>query len=349
MCRKADELGEKEMAGEKISITDIKGIRIGNAQSEEGMTGVTVILLDADNRAGIDISGGGPASREPSLLFPTTADHAIHAIVLSGGSAFGLDASGGVMQYLEEHEIGYHLVKFTIPLVAQAGIFDLGIGETGIRPDVAMGYQACVDAEQNHPGSGNVGAGKGASVGKLYGIRRGTKSGIGYAAYQYGDLRIGAIAVVNAYGDVKDPETGEIIGGLMDEQRTGYINMVEEMRRVYLKQSLGGAKPAEEDAPFVVSEHGNTTLGVILTNAAFSKADCSRLAKIAGAALPRCIAPVGTPADGDTVYAVSLQPGIPADLTMVGTFAADVLAEAIVDAVKSARMPDEEFLEKINI
>lgn len=337
------------MAGKKIPFTDITGIRTGNAQNEEGMTGVTVILFDEDNSAGIDISGGGPASREPSLLFPTTADHPIHAIVLSGGSAFGLDASGGVMKYLEERRIGYHLVNFTIPLVCQAGIFDMGIGKPGIRPDVEMGYQACLDAEKNHPVSGSIGAGLGASVGKLYGIRRGAKSGIGYAAYRYGDLVIGAVAVVNAYGDVRDPKTGGIIAGLMDENRSEYINMVEEMKRVYEEQASGNENDPAEEKPFVVSEHGNTTLGVIITNAEFSKADCSRLAKIAGAALGRCIAPVGTPADGDTVYAVSLRPGISADLTMAGTFAADVLSEAIVDAVKSAGMSDEEFLEKINV
>ena len=337
------------MAGKKIDITQMEGFRIGNAQSMEGMTGVTVVLLDTENRAGIDISGSGPAAREPSLLFPTTADHPIHAIVLSGGSAYGLDAAGGVMRYLEEKGTGYHLVKYTIPLVCQSSIFDLGIGEDGIRPDVEMGYQACVDAEENHPVSGSIGAGTGATVGKLYGARRGSKSGIGYAAYQYGDLQIGALVVVNAYGGVRDPQTGELIAGLTNEDRTEYIDMVEEMKRVYLQKGEKLSEQAQEEEAFVVSEHGNTTLGIILTNAAFSKADCTRLAKMAGIAFPRCIAPVNTPADGDTVYAVSLGQGVEADLTMVGTFAADVLEEAIVDAVKSAAMEDEEYLNQLNI
>ena len=376
---------------QKISITDMEGFRIGNAQSMEGMTGVTVILFDKENHGGIEISGGGPAAREPSLLFPTTADHALHAIVLSGGSAFGLDASGGVMRYLEERGVGYHLVKFTIPLVCQSSIFDLGIGRNGIIPDAEMGYQACVNAEGNHPMSGIIGAGTGASVGKLYGIRRGTKSGIGYAAYQYGELQIAAIAVVNAYGNVYDPKTGEIVGGVMNEERTGYLDMVEEMKKMagglVVKeteslQTAGDEKasdsPAETEQagsgetadrpteaeqagsgekagePAVnlqasILEHANTTLGVILTNADFSKGECCSIAKVAGSAFGRCIAPVGTLADGDTVYAVSIPSGIKVDPIVAGTLAADVLGEAILDAVKSSRMPDKDFLDKITI
>lgn len=324
----------KHIKAEKISITDIEGIRIGNAQSKEGMTGVTVIMLDRENSGGIDISGGGPAARESALLSPMTSDHMIHAIVLAGGSAYGLDAGGGVMRYLEEHDTGYHLLHYTIPLVCQSDIFDLGIGADGIRPDAKMGYQACVDAERNQPVSGNTGAGMGASVGKLNGVRRGMKSGIGYAAYQYGNLKVGAIAVVNAYGDVRDPKTGEIIAGALDENRTGFIDMAKEICEIEWKE---------------VPEHANTTLGVIVTNADFSKADCSRLADMARAGLSRCIAPVGTPADGDTIYFMSLKPGVKADITRVGTIAADVLSEAILDAVRSAQMPDEEFLELIHL
>lgn len=334
------------MAGRKISITEMDGFRIGNAQDYDGMTGVTVVLLDAENKTGIDISGGGPATREAGLCFSDTADHSLHAIVLAGGSAFGLDASSGVVQYLKEHNIGYPIVKYRVPLVCQSGIFDLGIGADGVYPDAKMGYEACVDAERNHPASGIIGAGTGATVGKLYGIRRGTKTGIGYAAMQIGKLQIGAIAVVNSWGDVRDPATGKIIAGLMDEDRKEYIDMVEEM----VKKAEGDdwdpglIEKAKEDPG-----RGNTTLGIILTNADFSKNDMIRVAKMARAAFGRCIAPVGTPADGDTIYAVSLKPGISADISYVGTFAAKVFTDAILDAVKSADMDDQTFLDKINI
>lgn len=334
------------MTGKKILLTDMDGFRIGNAQDYDGMTGVTVVLLDAENKTGIDISGGGPATREAALCFPETADHSLHAIVLAGGSAFGLDASAGVVQYLKEHNIGYPIVKYRVPLVCQSGIFDLGIGTDGIYPDAKMGYEACVDAEDNHPVSGIIGAGTGATVGKLYGIRRGVKTGIGYAAMQIGKLKIGAIAVVNAWGDVRDPDTGKIVAGLMDEDRKQYIDMVEEM----IKKAEGddwdpGLTEKTKEDP----GRGNTTLGVILTNADFSKNDMNRVARMARAAFGRCIAPVGTPADGDTIYAVSLKPGITADISYVGTFAAKVFADAILDAVKSADMDDQTFLSKINI
>ena len=334
------------MAGKKISITEMDGFRIGNAQDYDGMTGVTVVLLDAANKTGIDISGGGPATREAGLGFADTADHSLHAIVLAGGSAFGLDASSGVVQYLKEHNIGYPIVKYRVPLVCQSGIFDLGIGADGVYPDSKMGYEACVDAEGNHAVSGIIGAGTGATVGKLYGIRRGVKTGIGYAAMQIGKLQIGAIAVVNAWGDVRDPATGKIIAGLMDEDRKEYIDMVEEM----IKKAEGDDwDPGIQENTKEDPGRGNTTLGIILTNADFSKNDMIRVAKMARAAFGRCIAPVGTPADGDTIYAVSLKPGIKADISYVGTFAAKVFADAILDAVKSADMDDETFLDKINI
>ena len=192
-----------------ISITDIQGIRFGNAQNQQAMTGVTVVLFDRPNAGGIDISGGGPASRETGLLSPLSNPNSLNALVLSGGSAFGLDASTGVMGYLEEHHMGYHVLNTTIPLVCQSCIFDLGLGDGTTRPDAAMGYAACVDAEGNHPRSGIVGAGTGAAVGKVCGIGQGEKSGIGYAALEVNGLQVGAVAVVNAFGDIFDHQTGQ--------------------------------------------------------------------------------------------------------------------------------------------
>ena len=341
---------EEAMHSNKINISEMNGFRIGNASDYQGMTGVTAILLDAPNTAGIDISGGGPAARESALLFPSTSANPLNAIVLSGGSAFGLEASTGVMRYLRERKAGYHILKYQVPLVCQSCIFDLGIGKEGIYPDAHMGYMACIDAEKNRPSSGIIGAGTGASAGKFYGIRRGTKTGIGYSAVQVGELQIGAVAVVNAYGDVRDPYTGQIIAGLMDPGRTEFISTEKEILRTLdpASKTDPGNRPqaaSSSEAP----ERANTTLAVILTNASFSKADINRIAGMARAAFGRCISPSGTPVDGDTIYAVSLQPGIQADLLKAGAIAASVLSDAIADAVRSSSMPDAEFLNCINI
>ena len=297
-----------------IPITDIQGIRFGNAQNQQAMTGVTVVLFDRPNTGGIDISGGGPASRETGLLSPLSNPNSLNALVLSGGSAFGLDASTGVMRYLEEHDMGYHVLNTTIPLVCQSCIFDLGFGDGTIRPDAAMGYAACVDAEGNHPRSGIVGAGTGAAVGKVCGIGQGEKSGIGYAALEVNGLQVGAVAVVNAFGDIFD-------------HQTAYTSAAQALYEQHEPQPTGA----------------NTTLGAVFTNAAFSQAEMNKIASMARAAFGRCINPVGTMIDGDTIYAFSLG-DVPADISAVGALAAEVLAFAIEDAVKSAKMEEEKFL-----
>ena len=319
----------------RIPITAMQGVRIGNAQDYDAMTGVTVIMLDNDNCAGVDVSGGGPAMRESALLSPYTAPHAINAIVLSGGSAFGLDAAGGVMKYLEEKGIGYHVRGVTVPLVCQSSIFDLILGSADIRPDADMAYAACMNAELNRPISGMFGAGCGATVGKINGIARAQKSGIGYFAVQLGDLQVAAITVVNAFGDVRDPMSGQIIAGALDEERKAYIDTESEM----LRQADTLPMPEE-------MERGNTTLSVVLTNAEFSKADMNRIARMAKGAYDRCIFPNGTSYDGDTVYAVSLAPYIKADFNLVGSLCVQVLAEAILDAVRNSFMEEPIFLQK---
>lgn len=309
-----------ETAMKGIPITSIENLRIGSAQDDEAKTGVTVLLFDQGAKVGADISGGGPASRETPLTLPLTADNPVNAIVLSGGSAFGLAASDGVMRYLEEHDVGYDTGFAKVPLVCQSCIYDLGVGRADIRPDARMGYAACVDAEKNSPRSGRTGAGAGASVGKLYGMERAMTSGMGFYAASIGKLQMAAVVVVNALGDIFDPATGKKLAGLLTEDKKGFSDTCEELYKISRKRDF-----------FT----GNTTIGVIITNGRFEKAQMSKIASMAGNAYGRCINPVGTMADGDTVYAASTG-NVEADINVAGTFAAEVMQKAILDAVRSS-------------
>lgn len=311
----------------EIPITDLTDLRIGNAQDYEAMTGVTVLLFDKGAKAGVDISGGGPASRETPLASPLTADNPLNAIVLSGGSAFGLAASDGVMHYLEEHGIGYDTGFARIPLVCQSCIYDLSVGRADVRPDAAMGYAACADAEHPHPVSGIVGAGTGASVGKICGRENATKTGLGLYAVSIGDLKIAAVVVLNALGDIFDPETGKKIAGPKKPDGNGFFDTREELYKLSQKTDLFQNDPNNKT---------NTTIGAIITNGDFSKAELNKLASMARCGYARCINPVNTMADGDSIYAASIGT-VPADLNMAGTLAAEVMAEAIQKAVKDAQ------------
>lgn len=302
----------------EISITEMKGVRIGNAQNAEAKTGVTVILFDQGAKVGVDISGGGPASRETPLASPVTADNPVNAIVLSGGSAFGLAAGDGVMRYLEEHGVGYETGYAKVPLVCQSCIYDLGYGRADIRPDADMGYAACVDAQRNQPLTGSVGGGTGATVGKLCGMERSMKSGLGIYAAAAGALQVAAVVVVNALGDIYDPENGQKIAGLRTEDGQGFADTCQMLYQISRRQDLFNS---------------NTTIGAIVTNGRFSKAEMSKIASMAGTAYGRCIRPVGTMADGDTVYAASTG-DVEADINVAGTLAAEVMAQAIRKAVQ---------------
>ncbi len=316
---------------QEIPFATLQGVRAGNAQDDTAMTGVTVLVFPGGAKTGVDIRGGGPASRETPVLDPTKEDIAIHAVVLSGGSAYGLAAADGVMRCLEERGIGYDTGFSKVPLVVQSCIFDLAYGRSDIRPDAAMGYTACARAlEENHPDSGNVGAGTGATVGKLGGMARAMKSGIGYHAVQVGPLKIGAVVVVNALGDIYDAATREKLAGMMSEDRGTFQDSAEELYRTAAPRDLYARQ--------------NTTIGAIVTNGRFDKAQLTRLAAQAGNAYARCIDPVGTLADGDTVYASACGDLVDADLNMAGTLAAHVMEAAIADAVRAARIPDEVFL-----
>jgi len=315
----------------EIPFSSLEGVRVGNAQDNQAKTGVTVLCFPAGALTGVDISGGGPASRETPVLDPTKENIGIHAIVLSGGSAYGLAASDGVMQCLEERGIGYDTGFARVPLVVQSCIYDLSYGSAKVRPDKKMGYDACRDALENgKPVSGSVGGGTGATVGKLCGMERSMKSGIGYYAVQMGALKVGAVVVVNSLGDIYSVTTGKKIAGLLNKERTAFSDSVAELYRI--------AKPED------LFSRTNTTIGAVITNGKFDKAELTRIAEQAGNAYARSINPVGTLADGDTVYAVSCGSPVTADINMTGTLAAEVMAKAIENAVTAAKMNDAEFL-----
>ncbi len=306
----------------EISITELDPIRIGQIENREAGTGCTVFLCPKGMRAGLDVRGGGPASRESQLLNPLMAAREIHAIVLAGGSAFGLGAAGGVMEYLESQGIGFDVGVTKVPLVVQSDLFDLTVGDPLVRPDAAMGYAAVKQAmEAPNYRDGNYGAGCGATVGKLAGMGTAMKTGIGSYAVQIGELRIGAVVALNALGDVFDWKTGRQIAGLLTQDKRALRSTSELMK---------GSIRAVENR-FIE----NTTLGVVLTNAMFEKAALCKIAGMAHDGYARSIRPVHTSFDGDSIYAVSAG-AVRADQEVVGMLAAEVISEAITRAVQSA-------------
>ncbi len=305
----------------EISITEIENVSIGNAQDFAGGTGCTVILCERGAPTGVDVRGGAPASRETDLLDPVATVDRIHAVLLSGGSAFGLDAAAGVMEYLERKNVGFDAGVAKVPIVCQSSLFDLVVGSAAARPDKAMGYQACVDSESNRPQEGNVGAGTGATVGKYHGLNYMMKSGLGIYAVQLGELKLAAIVAVNALGDVFDPETGKIIAGMLTPDLTGFANTELAMYSQYSnKKDL-----------FT----GNTTIGAIVTNGKFNKVQAAKIAAMAQNGYAKAIFPVHTTADGDSIYAMSVG-DVEADINVVGTLAAKVTAKAVARAVSQA-------------
>ena len=306
----------------EISINEIGPVRIGQAENAEAGTGCTVFLCDQGMHAGMDVRGGGPASRETLLLSPLSAAQKIHGIVLAGGSAFGLAAAGGVMQYLKEQDIGFDVGVTKVPLVVQSDLFDLTVGAPDVYPDEAMGYEAARRAfEEPNYKDGNYGAGCGATVGKLCGMQRCMKTGIGSYAVQVGDLKIGAVIALNALGDVFDWKNGKRIAGMLTEDGTAFADSPEEMHR-----SLEHIK-----SRFVE----NTTLGVIITNARFHKASLCKIAGLGHDGYARSIRPVHTSLDGDTIYAISVG-DVTADREVVGLLSAEVISEAIIRAALNA-------------
>jgi L-aminopeptidase/D-esterase-like protein len=314
------------------AITDVRGIEVGHAQDNEALTGCTVILCRKGAVGGVDVRGSAPGTRETDLLNPVNLVEKVHAIVLAGGSAFGLDAAGGVMKYLEENNIGFNTGAVKVPIVPAVILYDLNTGRSDVRPDSAMGYSAAASASSDTPAEGNVGAGTGASVGKMFGASLATKSGVGTASVNIGGgVIVGALVAVNTWGDVVDPHTNEIIAGL----RSGKVGPMYIGGKGRFANTLEMIKKPVGRSVLGLSSRSNTVIGVVATNAKLSKTQATKVAQMAQDGIARTMRPAHSMFDGDTVFALSTG-GRRADVTTVGAFAAEVMVEAILRAVKMA-------------
>lgn len=312
--RKGDDMQE-------IDLGAIEGVAVGHAQSLDAATGCTAVLCEQGAAAGVDVRGGAPGTRETDALDPSNLVQRIHAVVLAGGSAFGLEAATGAARFLEERGCGFDVGVARVPIVCSAVLFDLAIGDPGVRPDAEMGYEACRAAVTGPVAQGTVGAGAGATVGKLLGPERAMKGGLGWCALQADELQVAALVAVNALGNVVDPETGEQIAGLLDEDRTSIRSTEEAMieaRQEMAKAFSGGS-----------SLSGNTTLGVVVTNADLCKAQCRKLASMAHDGFARALRPAHSLVDGDTIFALATGQAR-ADLSLVGMLAARAVGQATV-------------------
>jgi L-aminopeptidase/D-esterase-like protein len=314
------------------AITDVSGIEVGHAHDEDALTGCTAILCRKGAVAGVDVRGGAPGTRETDLLHPVNLVEKVHAIVLAGGSAFGLDAASGVMRYLEEQKIGFAIGKARVPIVPAAILYDLGLGRPGVRPDAAMGYRAAASASSRPPAEGNAGVGMGASAGKMFGLERAMKAGVGTASLTTGDgITVGALVGVNPWGDVVEPGTGRILAGMRSAKAGA--------RRVGKSDDFAGTlammKRAVAPSSPRPASRTNTTIGVVATNAKLTKAQITKVAQMAQDGIARAIRPAHTMWDGDVIFALSTGARA-ADVSTVGAFAAEAVAEAIVRAVQRA-------------
>lgn len=304
----------------EIALTDIKGIQVGQAENKEAGTGCTVILCREGAVAGADVRGGAPATRETDVLHPLNTVQRIHAVMLSGGSAYGLDCAGGAMQYLEEQDIGFDMGVARVPLVCAASLFDLAVGNAHIRPDKEMGYLACVNSEKKEFLQGNYGAGTGASVGKLLGPEMAMKSGIGAYGLQTGDLQAACVTAVNACGNIVDDRTNTLLAGIYHPKLQRIISCEEALSQM------------ESLRPF---HGGNTTIACLVTNARLTKAQCSKIAGMAHNGFARAIRPAHTSSDGDTIFVLSTCE-ITAPPDAAGILAAEVAARSVCKAATSA-------------
>jgi len=305
------------------AITDVVGIKVGHFTDSRRPTGCTVVLVEAGATAGVDVRGSAPGTRETDLLDPVNVVDQVHAIVLAGGSAFGLDAATGVVRWLEERNVGFAVGVARIPIVPAAILFDLGVGDAGIRPTAESGYAACVAASTARPAEGNVGAGAGATVGKLFTLKRAMKSGIGTASLTVAGTTVGAIVAVNAIGDVVDPATGKPIAGARTEDGKRLL----DTRAAILRGDL----------PAAWEPGAATTIGVVATDAVLTKVQARKVAQMAHDGLARTINPVHTMLDGDTIFALATgSSGRTAEPSLLGMLAAEVMAIAVVRAVRAA-------------
>jgi len=321
----------------KNAITDVPGIKVGQETNEDALTGCTVILCESGAVGGVDQRGGAPGTRETDLLRSMHLIKEVHGVILSGGSAYGLDSASGVMRYLEEKGIGFNTGVARVPIVPAAILFDLGIGDPKVRPDAEMGYRASEKATTDPPMMGNVGAGTGCTVGKILGASQAMKSGIGTASIEIGGgVIVGAIVAVNAFGDILDPRSGEIIAGARSTRigpvKIGppnyFANTMEVMKSFIGRTVLGFAS------------RGNTVIGVVATNAKLDKNGVNKVAQMAHNGLARTIRPVHTMLDGDTIFTMAVGKK-KADVSIVGAFAAEVVAQAVINGVKAAKSVGE--------
>ncbi len=307
------------------SVTDVVGIKVGHYTDIEAVTGCTVILCEQGAVAGVDVSGSAPGTRETDVLRPGNLVEKVQAVVLSGGSAFGLDAASGVMKYLEERGIGHETSAGLVPIVPAAIIFDLAIGSSSIRPGAEAGYRACLAATDAEVAEGCVGAGTGATVGKILGMEGATKGGLGMASQGLaGSVVVAALMVVNAFGDVIDSRTGNVIAGPRRSNREGFLSTAELLK----EGKFGRNVPSS-----------NTVIGVVATNAQLNKEQANKLAQMAQTGIARTIDPCRTMYDGDVIFALSCGKK-KVDINALGSVAAEVVATAIIRAVLHAETMD---------
>ncbi|MBI1882217.1 MAG: P1 family peptidase [Chloroflexi bacterium] len=305
-------------------LNTIPGVQVGHAQDFEAATGCTVILTPAGAVCGVDQRGGAPGTRETDLLRPMHLVEKIHAVLLTGGSAFGLAAADGVVRWLEEHHIGFDVGVARVPIVPAAVLFDLGIGRADVRPDAAMGYAACQAADSNFNGAvgGTIGAGTGATIGKILGPAAQMKGGVGTVVIDLGqELWVGALMVVNCLGDVIHPETGYILAGARKLPDGDFVDTMQVLKTQVMGSFTGS---------------GNTIIGVVATNAALSKEAMNKVAQMAHDGLARVVRPAHTMFDGDTIFALATGQSKAAEVNLIGAYGAEATAQAIVNAVQQA-------------
>jgi L-aminopeptidase/D-esterase-like protein len=308
-------------------LTDVRGLRVGHFTDTRRPTGCTVVLAPEGAVAGVDVRGAAPGTRETELLHPLNAVDKVHAVLLAGGSAFGLDAAGGVMRWLEERGHGLQVGPARVPIVPAAILFDLWIGDPSVRPNAAAGYAACDAATEAPVTQGNVGVGAGCSVGKLFGMARAMRGGLGSASVTVGGITVGALVAVNALGDVLDPNTGQVIAGARTADGSALLGTMQALMR------------GEVPAPLQLG--AATTLGVVATDAVLTKVEANQVARMAHDGFARAINPAHTLTDGDTVFALATgASGCAANITLVGALAAEVMATAILRAVRAATALD---------
>ncbi|GAB2555248.1 P1 family peptidase [Gracilibacillus alcaliphilus] len=310
----------------KLSISELTDFQIGHAQDLDALTGCTTVICQKGAVAGVDVRGGAPGTRETDLLDPRNTMEQVHAIFLAGGSAFGLEVGSGIMKWLEEKQVGFDTGIAKVPIVPGAILFDLGIGHANVRPDSMMGYQAAKNAWEQKAdiALGNVGAGTGATVGKLLGSDYMMKSGIGYAGFQIGDIQVAALVAVNAVGDVFDPDANKQLAGLYDRDQQQLLQTNE----VFLQQFSHVKNKTDQQGV-------NTTIGIMMTNAKLSKAQINKLASIGHNGIARTIQPAHTSMDGDTLFAMSSSM-VEAPLDLVGIIGTKAVELAILEAIKQA-------------